>query len=212
MEGLATHATYLKNLLRQARKLTSSAFSLSAILEEAANRLNRMDEASRLKALYSCIRQQMDRVKRSEDSARHVHSQADLIVSLGGLAAGSIIKMASRNKQLSAFADHLLKSPTNKERRFGLVLICIGPGGLPDDAGVVSISQLARESDREESEVINRLRECGYLLFSEKAFSLLIDKLIDDVQEGRLLLPISTQKLAEIKTSTVIKLEAKKSG
>ena len=200
MEGLTAHGTYLKNLLRQARRLTSSAFSLSAIFAEEANRLSREDEASRLRALYYAIVVQLDRVKWSETSASHGYSQADLIISLGGLAAGSIIKMVSRNKQLSAFADYLLKSPTNKERPFGLVLVCIGPEGLPDDAGVVSVSQLARDSNRLESDVINKLQEGGYLLFSEKAFSLLIDKLIDGVLEGRLLLPISTEKLCEIKT------------
>lgn len=209
MEGLTTHGTYLKNLLRQARRLTSSAFSLSAIFAEEANRLSREDEASRLRALYYAIVVQLDRVKWSETSASHGYSQADLIISLGGLAAGSIIKMVSRNKQLSAFADYLLKSPTNKERPFGLVLICIGPKGLPDDAGVVSISQLARESSRQESEIINKLQEGGYLLFSEKAFSLLVNRLVDDVREGRLRLPISREKLSEITASGELKPEAK---
>jgi len=212
VEGLTTHGTYLKNLLRQARRLTSSAFSLSAIFEEEANQLNRKDEASRLKALYFSIRRQMDWVKGTEDAANYGYSQANLIVSLGGLAVGGMIKMASKNKQLSAFADYLLKNPTNKERPFGLVLIYIGPKGLPDDAGVVSISQLARESNRPETEIINKLQEGGYLLLNEKTFSFLLDRLIDDVRRGRLRLPISTQKFAEIKTSTVIEFEAKKSG
>jgi len=157
MASLTTHSTYLKNLLRQARRLTSFAFSLSAIFAEEANRLSREDEASRLRTLYFSIRRQLDWVKSGEDAASYGYSQANLIVSLGGLAVGGMIKMASRNKQLSAFADYLLKSPTNKERPFGLVLICIGPKGLPHDAGVVSISQLARESNREESEIINKL-------------------------------------------------------
>jgi len=212
VEGLTPHDTYLKNLLRQARRLTSSAFSLSAIFAKEANRLSREDEASRLKALYFSITQQLNQAKCCEDAASYGYSQASLLISLGGLAVSGTIKVLSKNKQLSAFADYLFKSPTNKERPFGLVLICIGPKGLPDDVGVVSISQLARESSRQESEIINKLQEGGYLLFSEKAFSLLIDRLVDDVREGRLRLPISTQKLAEIKTSTVIKLEAKKSG
>jgi len=109
--------------------------------------------------------------------------------------------MTSSNEQLSAFADYLLKSPTNKERPSGLVLVYIGPEGLPDDAGVVSISQLARESNREESQIINALQERGCLLFSEKTFSLLVDRLVDDVREGRLRLPISRDTLSEITAS-----------
>ena len=207
MEGLTAHGTYLKNLLRQARRLTSSAFSLSAIFEEEANQLNRKDEASRLKALYFSIRRQLDWTKSSEDAARYGHSQADLITSLGGLAVGTIIKMASNNKQLSAFSDYLLTRPAGKQPPFGKVLVCIGPRGLPDDVQVVSISKLARESNRPESEVINELQERGCLLFSEKELSLLIDRLVDDVREGQLCLPISLEKLAEIKTATYLEPE-----
>ena len=121
-----------------------------------------------------------------------------------------MIKTASKNKQLSDFADYLLKSPTDKGRSFGLILICIGPRGLPDDAEVVSISQLARESNRPESEIINKLREGGYLLFNEKTFSLLIDRLIDDVREGRLRLPVSSEKLSEIPASGELNLDLRK--
>jgi len=208
MEGLTPRNTSLKNLQCQARRLVSAALSLTNLFAEEASRLNRRDEASRLRTLCFSIRRQMDWVKSGEYAASCGYSQANLMVSLGGLAAGSIIKMVSKNKQVSAFADYLLKSPTNKQRPFGMVLVCIGPGGLPDDAGVVSISQLARESNRAESEVINALQAHGYLLLSEKDFSLLIDGLINAVQEGRLLLPVSTEKLYEIKTSGLIRLKS----
>lgn len=116
--------------------------------------------------------------------------------------------MASKNKGLLAISGHLLSNLGSKEHPFGTVVVCIGPKGLPDDAKVISISELARESNRDESEVINTLQERGYLLFSEEAFSRLIYRLISDVQEGRLLLPVSTEKLAEILTSSWAKLKA----
>ena len=123
---------------------------------------------------------------------------------------GVAIQMASEDKRALAFSDHLLKNLGGKERPYGMVLVSIGPKGLPDDVGVVSVSELARESDREESEVISKLRERGHLLLSEEAFSRLIDRLIADVQEGRLLLPVPAEKLAEILTSSWIKLKAGK--
>ena len=210
MEGLTPHNTYMKNLKHQARRLTSVGLSLITLFAEEANRLNREDEALRLKALYSSIKQLLDLAKRSEDAASYGHSKADLISSLGGLALGSIVKRASKNKRLSAFADYLLESPPNKERPFGSVLVCMGPEGLPDDVRVVSISKLARESNRQESEVIHELQETGCLLFSEKELSLLIDRLIDDVREGRLCLPISREKLSGITASNKSKLRSKK--
>ena len=209
MESLKSFHSHVEGLRSKARRLTVTGLALTNLFAEEVIRLNRWDEASRLRTLHFSIRRQMDWVKGSEAAASYDHSQASLMVTLGGLAVGGIIKIASRNEQLSAFADYLLKSPSNKEPPFGLVLICIGPRGLPDDAGVVSISQLARESDREESEVSNRLQEGGYLLFNEKTFSLLIDRLVADVREGRLRLPISREKLSEITASGELKPEAK---
>jgi len=207
MEGMSFFHADVKNLYHRAKKLTSASLSLVALFAEEVSRLNRWDEASRLRTLYFSIRRELDWVKSDEAAASCGHSQANLMASLGGLVVGGIIKMASRNEQLSTFADYLLKSPTEKERPFGLVLVCIGPKGLPDGVEVVSISRLARESDQEESEIINELQQCGYLLFSEEAFLLLIDRLINGVLEGRLLLPISVEKLSEIKTASYLEPE-----
>ena len=202
MEGLNSLHTHLKNLHHHARRLTSTGLSLITLFTQEANRLNRKDEASRLEALNSYIRQQLDRAKSSEDVASDGHIQADLISSLGASALGSIVKQVSKNKRISAFADHLFESPTSKERPFGTVLVCIGPLGLPDDVRVVCISKLARESNRPESEVINELQEHDCLLFSEKAFTLLIDRLVDDVREGRLRLPVSRETLSQVMMSS----------
>ena len=202
MEGLNSLHTHLKNLHHQAKRLTSTGLSLITLFAQEANRLNRKDEASRLEALNSYIRQLLDRAKSSEDVASDGHIQAGLISSLGASALGGIVKRVSKNKQISAFADRLFESPTSKERPFGTVLVCIGPMGLPDDIRVVYISKLARESNRPESEVIKEMREPGCLLFDEKVFSLLIDRLVDDVRDGRLRLPISRETLSQVMMSS----------
>lgn len=211
MESLKSFHDHLENLQCQARRLTSAGLSLITLFVGEANRLNQEDEASRLRALYSFIRQQLDLTKWSEDSASYGHSQANLILSLGGLVASGIIEMVSENKQLSAMTGYLLRGLGNKQRPFGTVLVCIGSKGLPDDIRVVSISQLARESNRLESKVINQLQKRGYLLFNEREFSLLIEKLIDDILKGRLRLPIPKEKLTEVRASGHLKPEAEKS-
>jgi hypothetical protein len=176
---------------------------------EEASRLKRRDEASQLRKLYFSIRWQLDQVKSGDSATRYGRTQRELIASLGGLAASSLIRMVSRNKQLVALTDSIFRSHANIERPFGLVMVCIGPKGLPDDADIVSISLLARESERDESCVINELEWQGFLLFSEKVFRQLIDRLIDDVLEGRLRLPVSLEKLSEIASSDGLKPEAK---
>jgi hypothetical protein len=200
MESLKSFHEHLENLQHQARILTSTGLSLITLFAGETNRLSREDEASRLIALYSSIRQRLERVKRNEDSASYGHSQANLMLSLGRLAASGVLGMVSENRQLSTMSGYLLQGLGNKQRPFGKVLVCIGPKGLPDDLRVVSISRLARESNQDEPEVVNELQERGYLPFNEKEFSLLIGKLIDNILKGRLRLPIPKEKLTEVKT------------
>jgi hypothetical protein len=154
---------------------------------------------SQLIALRSAIMQQLHAAKDMEGAARCSYSRTGMGVSVGRLAMGGIIKMTSPdNKLLSAFGDQLLRNPAGKQRPFGKVLVCIDSRGLPDGVGVASISHLARGSHREESAVTNELLERGCLLFSENVFSLLIDKLIEDIREGRLTLPIPSEKLPQL--------------
>jgi len=200
MESLTHYSDILKNLRQQAEYLTAAGLSLANLFKKEATLLNRMDEVSRLNTLQTYIRQQFDLAKWNEDSASYSQSQADLTFSMVRLAVGGTIKMVSKNRKLSSFSDVLLTGATDKQRPFGTVLACIETKGLPDDVRVVSMSQLARESNRPESEVIKELQESGCLLFSEKKFSLLIDRLVDDVREGRLRLPVSKETLSQVMT------------
>ena len=211
MESLKSYHDHLENLKHQARKLASIGLTLNTLFTEEAKQLSKEDEASRLRTLYHTVTEQLGQVKRDEGSASYGHSKARLVASLGGLVVGVAIKMASKDKQLSAFSDHLLNKLGGKRLPFGLVFVFIGPKGLPDDVEVVSISRLARELNREESDITNEMQKQGFLLLGEDAFSLLIDKLIDGFLEGRLILPVSTEKLCEIRTSSFLKPEAKKS-
>jgi hypothetical protein len=201
MADLASRSCDVENLRRQAENLTSTALSLVSVFTQEASRLDRNDEALRLKALYYSIIQQLHRAKHSENTAEYGRVRADTISTLGGLALGAVAKRVSKNKQLSALTDTLFESPLAKEPPFGKVLICVGPRGLPDGVEIVCISRLARKSNREELGIIKELQEHGFLLFSEKTFSSLIDKLANDIHEGWRHLPVSMKELTEIKAS-----------
>jgi hypothetical protein len=95
------------------------------------------------------------------------------------------------------------------KKPFGTVMVCVGSKGLPDNIGVISISQLARESNRPQPEIMNKLQDDGYLLFTEEAFSFLIDRLISDIRDGKLHLPLSREKLVEIMELNKQKLRVK---
>ena len=195
MESLKPLHDRLKNLQYQAQKLIEARLALNALFVEEEIRLGRENEVLILMTVRSTVVEQLQRFRGIEASASCAHSQASAVSFMAGLAATAVVSQGNR---ASAIKDYLLEKATDRKEPFGLVVICIGPKGLPDDVKAMSISQSARDSNRPEPEIVNRLREDGYLLFSEDAFSLLIDRLIGDVRQGKLNLPISREKLTEI--------------
>ncbi len=206
MESLKSYHNRLQSLQRQAERLTATGLFLITLLAEEVKRLNREDEASRLKAVYNAVVEQLDRVECSESSASYAQSQVNQTASMFTLGMSLGRSMVSKGNRLSTFSNSL-SSVSNKKPPFGNVVVCIGPGGLPGDVEVVSISQLARESNRPESEIIQKLQKGGCLLSSQERFSRLIDKLVIDVREGRLYLPIPVETLTGAET---LRLETKR--
>jgi len=187
---------HLENSQSQAKKLTETELALNALFSQEEIRLKREDEASSLKVLYRTIAEQLDRTKYSESSACYGDTKANLAFSVTGLAA-KIIVATTKNQRAWNVVNNIFDTEGHK-KPFGKVMVCVGPKGLPDDATVISISQSARKSNRSEPEITNKLQEDGYLLFSQGAFSLLIDRLVGDVREGKLHLPVSRDRLVEI--------------
>ena len=196
MESMKSFHDHLENSQSQAKKLTETELALNALFAGEETRLEWEDEASSLKALYRTIVEQLDRMKYSESSACYGDTKANLAFSVTGLAA-KIIVATTKNQRAWNVVNNIFDTEGHK-KPFGTVMVCVGPKGLPDDATVISISQSARESNRSEPEIMNKLQDDGYLLFSKKVFSLLIDRLVGDVREGKLHLPVSRDRLAEI--------------
>jgi hypothetical protein len=195
MESLKSFHDLLKNLQSQVKKLIEARLALNAEFVEEEIRQKREDEVSILMMVRGTIVEQLRKLKYIETSASLGHSQGNLVLFPIGLA---LTAMLSKNNWPSAITDYLLHGPVDRYCPFGTVMVCVGPKGLADHVRGVSISQLARESNRPEAKIMNKLQDDGYLLFSEEAFSLLIDRLIGDVREGKLNLPVSRDKLAEI--------------
>lgn len=201
MESLTPHRAYLKDLRQQVVKLISDSLSLVTLLIDESNRLKKEDQVSSLEALSLYIKEQIERTEDSEDSAKYGYYKAGVVISSIGLAASIGVRLALKGKRSRNLSKYLLSNVEDKQPHFGTVLVSVGPGGLPEDVEVVSISRLARETNRDEPEVIKRLLGHGYLLFDGESFSHLIQRLIADIQEGLLLLPIPIQELAKIQSS-----------
>jgi len=205
MESLKSFHDQLRNSQSQAKKLTEAGPTLDALFAMEGTRLNREDGASRLRAVHQGIVEQLQRLREVELLASRDQSRAKLISSLTELAVTAIV---SKGK-LSTIRDCLLRGSTYKQQPLGLVMVCIGPGGLPDDVRGISVSRLARESNRSEVETISRLQDDGYLLVSEDVFSYLVSRLMGDVRVGKLHLPVSANTLTQITESNQQKLNPK---
>jgi hypothetical protein len=195
MESLKSFHDRIRNVQSQGKKIIEARVALNARLTQEETRLKREDEVSTLIAVRCAIVEQLQWLKHAEASASCAHSQANLVLFPVGLF---VTAMVSKRNRMSALTDYLLHGSADRQQPFGLVMVCIGLKGVPDDARAVSISQLARDSHRPETEIMNKLQEDGYLLFAEEVFSSLIDKLVADVRQGKLRLPISREKLVEI--------------
>jgi hypothetical protein len=197
MAALRISHSYLEDLRSEAKALSEGIAALDGLLDREAARLKREDEASTLRAVYRVIVEQLERARSSESCASYRGAKADLMLSLTGLAAKIVVAATTKSQRARNIVRNLFDTE-GQEKPFGTLMVCVGAKGLPDDVVVVSISQLARESNRPETEILSKLQDDGYLLFSEQEFSVLIDRLVAEVREGKLHLPVSKNKLSEI--------------
>jgi hypothetical protein len=198
----------LKDLRQRAGRLALGVESLAAQFEQEAINLRQWNEVARLRSLCLTVLHGMEWAKSMERTASYSHTKARAVSSLFQVGAG-LIMMMSEDRMMQAISHELLAGPRGREPTFGTVLVRIGPEGLPGDVEVISISSLARETKLEESEVINRLMASGNLLFGQESFSLLIDRLASEILKGRLTLPLSAERLAQLQESQVLRLNPK---
>jgi len=197
MEAVKSFHNHLRSFQSRAKKLTETGLALNALFAAEETRLNREDEASTLRAAYRTIVEQLERTKWSESCACYGDSRANLVFSLTGLAAKIVVAATTKNQRAWNTVNSVFDTEGHKSP-FGTVMVCVGPKGLPDDVRVIPTSQLARESNRPQIEITSKLQDDAYLLFSEEAFSLLVESLVAAVRGGKLHLPVSRNKLVEI--------------
>jgi len=202
MAGLSSFHTQLKNIYDQSQMLTSAVISLDKSFETESDRLNRQEAVHHLMMIRTTITGDLERIRNSESTAKYGHTKADAVFSLTGGAIKLLTRALTDNQQTRNFVNNVFSTDTQDKPTFGTIRVCIGPKGLPNDVRAISVSELARKSNRLESEIIRELREKGDLILSEEAFCSLVDKLTGFIQEGHLVLPIPIEKVTELITTS----------
>jgi len=200
MAGLDSVRTQLKKIHNQAQMLTSAFISLDKSFEAESDRLARQEAVHRIKMIRTTITGDLERIRDSESTANSAQVKTDEVVSFFGDTIKLIATTTTKNRRTRNFVNSVFNTNPSDNLPYGKVKVCIGSKGLPDDVRVVSISELARESNRLESDIIASLKNQGFLLLSEKNFSSLIEKLVEMIQEEGLVLPVPTEKVAELTT------------
>ena len=163
--------------------------ALKEVLLLEAEHLCRHDQAAGLHDLGSRVMQEVERNQQSESDAASSFKERRLIGGLMQFTVGALrAAVAGRPDPLSVGAQ-LAGTELEREQPYGVVLVAVGPKGVPDDVQVVAVSRLARESRRTEAEVEAAWKARGFLLVAPDSFFRDIEELENAAARGLLTLP-----------------------
>jgi len=185
----------LQDLKDRARELVTACQTLDTIFVEGAVRLCQEAEVKRLKEMATRIRLHLEDAELSENGARHASQTGDAVGEIGKLIVKGIGSAMGEHARVDAFEKNLAARQSSRQHCFGMIMVCVGKNGLPDDVHVVSISEKARTQNRSESAIILEIQENGALLFTPDKFMQLVEGVVRDIRKGKSRLPILPEQL-----------------
>lgn len=192
MESMIACRQWVEALCHRARAEVDALAALKEIFAQETQHLRRLDQVGRLDALKEKVVQEVHGIQMRETDESLGFNLGNLISGLVNFAVGSLVAAVrhSREHPLSIGARFAL-SDFEKIPPFGVVVVAIGPGGIPDDVTVVALSRQARELDTSESEIVAAIEARGYRLITREALLNALDKLREEVFTGVLSLPVT---------------------
>lgn len=216
MDNTAIGAT-LTQLRVTATGLISAAERMAILLEKESIGLKRDDEVARIQALRAAILRQVELTNSGVAAGRSgrqtIHAAASVLGLIGRLVQASDVKKESETTQdkKTGIDEYKKHRPVMIDRivAFGsgkpparVVLIRVGPGGVPDNVDVVVMPSSASEEPK--SEII--IRKKDYILFRDTTFFRLIDALVNEILIGNATLPLSAEAFSKIHLIPKIRL------
>ena len=196
MDTMNSHRQLVEALCRQVREQVAGLEPLGAVFAQEAKRIFRHDQVRCLRSLKTRVLSEVDNIQGMETAASYGFTKATLITGMTKLALGGLVAAVVRNRRAFSIGVYLAESDLARTAPFGTVAVAVGRGGLPDGVEVISLSRLARESHRLESDVEAILQTHGYLLMTPEAFSRVLTELERRVLGGSLSLPVTSEQLS----------------
>lgn len=196
MDTLNNHRQLVEALCRQVREQVAALEPLADVFAQEAKRLFRHDQVRCLRSLKTRVLSEVGNIQRMETAASHGFTTATLITGMAKLAFGGLVAAAVRNRRVLDIGVDLAERDFTRTQPFGTVVVAVGRGGLPDDVEAVSLSRLARELHRLESDIKATLQANGYLLMTPEVFFRALTELERRVLDGSLSLPVTGEQLS----------------
>lgn len=89
----------------------------------------------------------------------------------------------------------MAKSVLDESVPFGIILIAVGKGGLPDNVRVIQVSRLVRESNIKESEVTAKLQDDNCLFMTPETFARVLSNVQSRALDGSMSLSVPIEQL-----------------
>ena len=190
MEPMTGYRQRIERLRCEVRALADALGVLDKAFAQEAEHLRRQDQAQCLDDLRARLTQEIAEIQRAESAASCSFTEGRLISGLAtgiGASLGSLLR-PTREHPLAIGARYAADK-WRKSAPFKTVAVAVGPKGIPDDVRTVSLSGVARETGRTESEVRAALEDRGYRIMMLGDFLRLLTELKGKVLGGTASLP-----------------------
>ena len=195
MASLTNYHLHIQEMRRQLKRQVDALVMLGDRFAREAQYQYQHDQARSLDELMKRVEQEIKDMKGMETAASIGFMKGAVIFSLAQFAIGSLLAAAIRSDEhpLSVGA-RLAESSLERTATFSNIVIAVGTGGLPYNVKTISVSKLARDHDKEDSEVIATL-ESSFHVMTIDNFFIILEDLKGKVLQGVLTLPVSASYL-----------------
>jgi hypothetical protein len=186
----------IERLRCEVRALADALGVLDKAFAQEAEHLRRQDQAQCLDDLRARLTQETAEIQRAESAASYSFTKDRFISGLAkgiGASLGSLVR-PTREHPLAIGARYAADK-WRKSAPFKTVAVAVGPKGIPDDVRTVSLSGVARETGRTESEVRAAIESRDYRIMMPEEFLWFLGKLKDKVLVGTASLPFIEARL-----------------
>jgi len=180
----------IEGLRCEIKALEEAVVTLDKAFAQEADHLRRYDQAQCLDDLRARLTQEIAEIQRAESAASYSFTKGRFLTGLAKAFGASLSSVARpTNENPLIIGARYAAGEWRKSAPFKTVAVVVGPKGIPEDVRTVSLSRVARETGKPESEVRAALEGRSYRIMMPGDFLRFLGELKDKVLKGTATLP-----------------------